>query len=74
MTDYSNITCIIEEMDLTKLSKSALLVKCNEHGLKKCKSKNKSELIELINNSKQDTQPDNIKLIIVYISIYYSTT
>ena len=63
MTDYSNITCIIEEMDLTKLSKSALLVKCTELGLQKCKSKNKSELIELI-NSKQDTQPDKIKLII----------
>jgi hypothetical protein len=63
MTDISNITCIIEEMDLTKLSKPKLLVKCNELGLQKYKSKNKSELIELI-NSNQETQPDKIKLII----------
>ena len=45
----SNITCIIEEMDLTKLLKKELLVKCEELGITKCKSKNKSELIELIN-------------------------
>jgi len=50
MTDISsNITCIIEEMDLTKLSKSELLVKCEELGITKCKSKNKGELIILIN-------------------------
>ena len=31
MTDISsNITCIIEEMDLTKLSKTELLEKCEE--------------------------------------------
>ena len=53
MTDISsNITCIIEEMDLTKLSKTELLEKCEELGIKKCKSKNKGELIELINNHK----------------------
>lgn len=45
----SNITCIIEEMDLTKLSKTELLSKCEEHGIKKYKSKNKSQLINLIN-------------------------
>ena len=49
MTDISssNITCIIEEMDLTKLSKTELLEKCEELGLTKCKSKNKSDLIGL---------------------------
>ena len=47
MTDInSNITCIIEEMDLTKLSKTELLAKCEEIGIKKYKSKNKEELIE----------------------------
>ena len=36
-------------LDLTKLSKKELLVKCEEVGITKCKSKNKGELIELIN-------------------------
>ena len=35
-------------MDLTKLSKAELLVKCEELGITKCKSKTKSELVELI--------------------------
>jgi DNA modification methylase len=35
-------------MDLTKLSKSELLTKCQELGLKKCKTKPKDELIALI--------------------------
>jgi hypothetical protein len=35
----SNITCNIEEMDVTKLSKSELLVMCEELGITKCKSK-----------------------------------
>ena len=51
MTDISsNITCIIEEMDLTKLSKTELLEKCQELGITKCKSKNKKELINLFQN------------------------
>ncbi len=37
-------------MDLTKLSKTQLLEKCNELGITKCKSKNKSDLIDLINS------------------------
>lgn len=45
----SNITCIIEEMNLTKLSKTELLAKCEELGITKCKSKNKGQLIDLIN-------------------------
>jgi len=45
----SNIACIIEEMDFTNLSKTQLLAKCEELGIKKCKSKNKYELIGLIN-------------------------
>ena len=63
MTDISsNITCIIEEMDLTKLSKTELLEKCEELGIKKCKSKNKSELIELINSKTQSKK--KVELII----------
>ena len=51
--ELNNINCIIEKMDLTKLSKTELLEKCEELGIKKCKSKNKGELIELINKNKQ---------------------
>lgn len=36
-------------MDLTKLKKSELVTKCEELGMAKIKSKNKSELIELLN-------------------------
>ena len=45
----SNIACIIEKMDFANLSKTQLLAKCEELGIKKCKSKNKDELIGLIN-------------------------
>lgn len=38
-------------MYLTTLSKQELLEKCQEIGIKKCKSKNKSELIELIHKT-----------------------
>jgi DNA adenine methylase len=38
-------------MDFTKLSKQELLVKCEEIGIKKCKSKTKGEIITLINAS-----------------------
>lgn len=43
------MSSIIAEMDLTKLKKIELLEKCEELGIKKCKSKNKGELIILIN-------------------------
>ena len=36
-------------MDLTKLSKTELLAKCEELGITKYKSKNKGDLIDLIN-------------------------
>ena len=39
----------IIEMDLSKLSKNELLIKCNELGIKHCKSKKKIYLIDLIN-------------------------
>jgi len=63
MTDISsNINCIIEEMDLIKLTKTELLEKCEELGITKCKSKNKSELINLLQNKKVDKK--KVELII----------
>jgi len=44
-------------MNVTKLSKRELLKKCEEDGMTNCKSKNKSELIDLI-NKKQDADKD----------------
>jgi DNA (cytosine-5)-methyltransferase 1 len=38
-------------MDLDKLTKTELLLKCEELGIIKCKSKNKGELIQLINET-----------------------
>jgi len=49
-------------MDLTKLSKTELLAKCEELGITKCKSKNKSKLIDLINVNTQTKK--KIELII----------
>lgn len=59
MTDSNNITYNIQEMDLTKLSKPELLAKCEELGFTKCKSKNKGDLIGLI-NKKNNTQTEII--------------
>ena len=42
----------IKEMDLTKMSKKELLVKCQELGITNCKSNNKTELITSINLKK----------------------
>lgn len=51
-------------MDLTKLLKQELLVKCEELGISKCKSKTKSDLIQLI-NSKQAISFEQPKIIII---------
>lgn len=40
------------ETELTKISKTELLKMCDEFGLTRCKSKNKSELIDVIKNKK----------------------
>ena len=45
----------MEKMDLSKLSKEELLIKCDELQIVKCKSKNKSELIDLIKKYKNMT-------------------
>jgi site-specific DNA-methyltransferase (adenine-specific) len=62
MSDKNNIVCNIEEMEFTKLSKPELLLKCEENGIKKCKSKNKKELIDLIQNKLLDKK--KVELII----------
>ena len=49
LNKMNNINSNIKGMDLTKLSKVELLVKCEELGIVRCKSKNKGKLIELIN-------------------------
>lgn len=41
------------QMDFSKMSKIDLLEKCKELGITKCSSKNKSQLIELINSKQQ---------------------
>jgi len=44
----------IEQMDLTKLSKSELLAKCEELGIKKNNSKTKSELINILQEKEKE--------------------
>jgi len=39
---------LIEDIELSKLTKQQLLIKCNELEIKKCKSKNKTDIIILI--------------------------
>jgi len=48
----NNKNNITEQMDTSKMSKSELLDKCKVLGIEKCSSKNKSQLIELINSKK----------------------
>lgn len=52
MTD-KNVTIGMTEK-FNKLSKQALLEKCEELGITKCKSKNKNDLMELIKNKMSD--------------------
>jgi len=63
LNNMTDINCNIEEMDLTKLSKPELLAKCEELGINKCKSKNKGELIEHINQKQTTTQTIPLKKI-----------
>ena len=49
----NNITVnITEEMDISKMSKIDLLAKCKELGITRYSSKNKPQLLELINNKR----------------------
>lgn len=46
-------------MYLSKLSKKELLVKCSELGILKCKSKNKNQLVNLLNDKKYVIKVEN---------------
>jgi site-specific DNA-methyltransferase (adenine-specific) len=62
-------------MDISKMSKLELLEKCKELGIKKCSSKNKSQLIELINlNHKISNNVEEYKNIIEPITENAPTT
>ena len=68
MIDNNNINSIIKEMDLTKgsvalntLSKTELFKKCEDLGITKYKSKNKKELVELINYKTKTLKKKTIK-------------
>jgi site-specific DNA-methyltransferase (adenine-specific) len=50
LNNVTNINSNIKGMKLAKLTKPELLAKCEENGIKKCKSKNKKELINLLEN------------------------
>jgi len=52
-----------EKTDIYKMSKKELLYKCKEFGIMKCSSKNKSQLIQLI-NSKNNFVPIQIENIV----------
>ena len=54
-------TNIIEQINTSKMSKLELLEKCKEFGIIKYSSKNKSQLIKLI-NSKQHILKNNLKI------------
>ena len=50
-TNKDIVNTFNKEMDLNCMSKTELLSKCEELGIKKVKSKNKNELIDIINKS-----------------------
>jgi len=61
----SNITInITKQMDISKMNKIELLDKCKELGITKCSSKNKSQLIELINSKNKTSNTEEYKNVI----------
>ena len=63
----SNITInITKQMDISKMNKIELLEKCKELGITKCSSKNKPQLIELINSkNKTSNNTEEYKNILI---------
>ena len=55
---------ITEQMDTSKMSKLELLEKCKELGITKCSTKNKSQLIELINSKNKDVIVEEPKMVL----------
>lgn len=60
----NNMNFIIEEMDLTKLSRADLLERCEKQGFTKCKSKNKNDLIALLEKKVVPKKVAAVELII----------
>ena len=61
MSSINSKVNILPKMELTKLSKSILLEKCQELGIKKYKSKSKSQLIDLIKSKTQNEDNYEVK-------------
>jgi DNA (cytosine-5)-methyltransferase 1 len=73
LNDVNNINITNQIMNLSNLNKHELLEKCRELGITKCKSKNKSELIHLINNEiylkpSAENEPNNEENILEKLS------
>jgi len=61
----SNITInITKQMDISKMNKIELLEKCKELGITKCSSKNKPQLIKLINSKNKTSNTEEYKNVI----------
>jgi hypothetical protein len=58
MNTNIEITSAENKMDISKMSKIDLLEKCKELGITKCSSKNKPQLIELINSKNKTSAED----------------
>ena len=68
----NNITInMTEQIDISKMNKLELLEKCKELGITKCSSKNKGELICLINDKTQSKK--KVELIIEYDEIIHDS-
>ena len=61
-TDNNTVMNNTKQLDFSKMSKLELLEKCKELGITKCNSKNKSQLLELINSKqiKSELEENNV--------------
>jgi hypothetical protein len=66
----TNIRNNTEEMDISKMNRMELLRKCKELGIVKCNSKNKAQLIELV-NSKQTNVAETRVAEVRTVSLFY---
>jgi DNA (cytosine-5)-methyltransferase 1 len=64
-TESNVIINITEQMDISKMSKIELLQKCKELGITKCSSKNKQQLIELINSSSKTNNTEEYNNVLI---------
>jgi hypothetical protein len=64
-TESNIIINITEQMDILKMSKIDLLEKCKELGITTCSSKNKPQLIELINSKNKTSNTEEYKNILI---------